>query len=934
MLQFKYLKKLFISTFVSSTFILSAHTAFSQIFSNSQNPLSVKWRSISSSGFKIIYPRNLEIEAQRMANTLPYLYKFVGSGLNLNHAEIPILLQNQGVTANGFVQLGPKKSEFYTTPPQFFDSQDWLNNLAVHELRHVAQFDKLTGLKKHPFPELVYFAYFGAAIPLWFFEGDAVVNETALTFSGRGRQPNWIMPFRTSVLEGRKFSYSEAYFGSEKKVTPGYYQTGFAMVSNLRTEYGKFITDSLFTRIKRNPLAPYPFSKSLKYFSGENTRQYFLATQNLITQKWKAQEQKTLTKNYQILNRQAKFTTNYFLPARINGKQILALKNSVAKTNYFVLINDDKTELKLFAIGHQEQPWFSYSNGVLVWDEIHYDPRYKQRSYSVIYAYDFTTNTSKQLSRKSRLFSPTLSADGKKIVAVKVTLDNKFNLVEMDTQSGAILKIYPNPQNYILQTPAFDATGNAITYISVSEKGKNLCLLEGGIEAILIKESRQQLSRPIFKGSDICFNAHFNGIDNIYNISVAKKKITALSASKYGAFNPTFSEKDKMVFSDYGINGYQIAETDPEETEIGKDNFIDFSTAAEKQENPPNIFANVPDSSFISKPYKQAANLLNFHSVIPVIDNEYVYGLQLQSNNLLNTASFFTAVKYHSDLKRMEYTADLSYKALYPIIGLSYSNRPRRAFYQSKGQSFQGDWRENYTQLGVSLPISFSSKNNYYALSAGVSTSYAQRYQLENLPSNFVDTRKFPLAYSLTLSHSIESAVRDIAPKWAQVMRVTYNHQPFDLHLKGELLALESYFYFPGLAKNHSLLVSLNYQNAIGANKFAIEIPTVYGYNNILATSKLKNTLLLNYRFPIAYPDWEIGPVAYVRSFTGGLFCHYENIEKIDNFNRPKTFGLEFNTNLNLLRYLPIVNIGTKIIFVNQIYHQKPLVEFSFNYNL
>lgn len=927
-------KYFIISLIVSFISIFNLQLAFSQIFSNSQNPLSVRWRSISSSGFKIIYPSVLEMEAQRMANTLPYLYTFVGSGLKLNRAEIPILLQNQGVVANGFVQLGPKKSEFYTTPPQYFDSQDWLDNLAVHELRHVAQFAKLTGAKKHVFPELVYFAYFGAAIPLWFFEGDAVVNETALTYSGRGRQPNWIMPFRTSVLEGKNFSYSAAYFGSDKKATPGYYQTGYTMVSNLRTEYGKFITDSLLTRIKKNPLTPYPFSKSLKHFTGKNTRQYFLATQNLITKKWKEQEQKTPTKKYKILNYSARFESNYFLPVRINDKQILALKNSKANTSYFVLVNADKTEQKLFSIGQQEQPWFSYANGILVWDEMHYDPRYKQRSYSVIYRYNFGTKTAKQLSRKSRLFSPSLSADGKKIVAVKVTLDNKSNLVEMDAQNGHILKTFPNLNNYILQTPAFNAAGDVIAYISVSEKGKNLCTLAGGRETTLIKDSRQQLSRPIFLDNNICFNAHFNGIDNVYIISIGDKKIMALSASKYGAFNPTFTENGKMLFNDYEINGYQIAETEPKQTEVGHNNFVDFSAVAEKQENPPNIFATIPDSTFKSERYRQGANLLNFHSIIPVIDNEYVYGLELQSNNLLNTTDFYTAAKYHSDLKRMEYTADFSYKALYPIFSVNYSNRPRRTFYQNKGKSFQGDWRENYTALTVSLPVSFSSKNNYYSASANVSTSYTQRYKLQHLPYNFIDTRKFPLEYSLTLNHSVASAPRDIAPKWAQVLRVVYNHQPFDANLKGELLALESFFYFPGLARNHSLLASFNYQTAIGANRFTAEIPTVYGYNNILATSKLKNTLLLNYRFPISFPDWELGSIAYIRGFTGGVFCHYENVEKVNGLNQPKTFGLEFNTNLNLLRYLPVVNLGTRIIFVNKTYNQNPIIEFSFNYNL
>jgi hypothetical protein len=241
-------KKLIIKYLSAFTLSFVSVSVFGQIFSTAQNPLSVKWNYISSGGFKIIYPAELEKEAQRMANTLPFIYTKIGVGLRQQKTAIPLLLQNRGTVANGFVQLAPKKSEFYATPPQFFDSQDWLNNLAVHELRHIAQFDKLTGMQAHPFPELVYFAYFGAGIPTWFFEGDAVVNETALTYSGRGRQPNWIMPYRASILEGKKISYSKAYFGSNKDVTPGYYQTGYLMVSDMKEKYGQFISDSLLGR--------------------------------------------------------------------------------------------------------------------------------------------------------------------------------------------------------------------------------------------------------------------------------------------------------------------------------------------------------------------------------------------------------------------------------------------------------------------------------------------------------------------------------------------------------------------------------------------------------------------------------------------------------------------------------------------------------------
>lgn len=908
-------------------------SVFGQIFSTEQNPLSVKWNYINSSGFKIIYPHELETEAQRMANTLPYIYPKVGLGLRQQKTSIPLVLQNRGTLANGFVQLAPKKSEFYTTPPQYFDSQDWLNNLAVHELRHVAQFDKLTGNQAHPFPELFYFAYFGAGIPTWFFEGDAVVNETALTHSGRGRQPNWIMPFRTSILNGKKFTYSKAYFGSNKDVTPGYYQTGYLMVADMKEKYGKFISDSLLGDIRRRPLRLYPFSQSLKKYTDKNTKQYFLATQAKLEEKWKQQDQKSPSENYESLNTKPMLATNYFLPVRLNKNQILALKESKQDARYFVIINANKTEQRLFGIGYQEQPWFSLKNDVLVWDEIRYDPRYKQQSFSVICSYNFKTKKIKKLSSKSRLFSPSLSGDGKKLVAVKVDLSNQFNLVEIETSTGQILKTYPNPENQILQTPTFDSWGNKIAYISLSEKGKSLWLIDGAKKTQLIPDTRQQLSRPIFIGSKIAFNAHYNGIDNIYDVDIDSKKISALSDSKYGAFNPTETADGKITFNDYKINGYEIAEKIISEKSVGKNEFVDFASSAEKQENVGNVFEKVPEKKFESKPYRQGLNLFSFHSIIPVIDDEYSFGLELQSNNLLNTMDFYTGAKYHRDLARFEYTADISYKALYPVLSVSYRNRPKRTFYNTKTGVKQGDWRENYTKLNASVPISINAMNHNYSFALNVATSFTQRYMAENMPSNFITTLKFPMEYNFTFNHNVRTTERDIAPKWAQVFRVTYDNQPFDKNLKGEILALESFLYFPGFAKNHSFLASFNYQKANGVNQYATEIATVYGYNNILAKSRLENSLLFNYRFPFAYPDWEIGSLAYVRNFRAGLFCHYENIGIDTNIGQPKTYGVELNSSLNILRYQPVVDVGARLVFVNQIYNQNPILEFSFNYS-
>lgn len=931
----KHLNKLKIN--ILNTIILSfiSLNGFAQIFDSEQNPLSVKWRQINSNGFRLIYPSELEKEAQRMANTIAHIYPYVGQSLERQKTSIPIVFQNRGTIANGFVQLAPKKSQFNTTPPQQFDSQDWLNNLAVHELRHVAQFDKITGGQAHPFPEEIYFAYLGASIPTWFFEGDAVSTETSLTHAGRGRQPAWIMPFRTSLLNRVDFSYSKAYFGSNKDQTPGYYQLGYLLTSQLRKEFGKGIVDSLLSDIHRRPLRLYPFSQSLKKYTGYNTKNFYQHVLAQLKKDWQKQDEQNQSIDYQSLNKAARIATNYYLPTALPNKQILTLKQSKGEVSGFVLINADKSEEQLFKIGYQEQAWFSYANKLLVWDEIRYDPRYKQRNYSVICLYDFGTKSKRQLTFRSRLFSPTLSGDGKKLIAVQADLKNQFNLVEIDLESGQIAKVYENPSNLILQTPALNNNGSALAWISVSEKGKSLWLTnEQGKITQLISETNQQLSRPIFIGYKIAFNAHLSGLDNIYEISPADKKISALTSAKYGAFNASPSEDGQSIlFNNYQLMGYEIASTPVQAQEVQANHFVYFGAEAEKQENTGDVFRKIPDSIYTSKSYSPLAHSFSFHSISPTVDDDDRLGIALKSNDLLNTLDFFGGVSYDSDLRKLEYNAGLSYKSLYPILSATFRNRPRLAYYRLKDQLYEANWRENRIELKASVPLSINAYNHNYSFLGEIGTSYTQRNFAQREAQLFNKTLNFPMSYRLGLGHSVRAAERDVAPKWAQSVTLTYYNQPFDKSLNGDLIAFESAFYFPGLLKNHSFMASFNYQESSGALRGNNEINTVYGYGQIRAKSELKNTLLLNYRFPIAFPDAEIGSLAYIRNFRGGFFSHYENIGSETNLAEPKTFGLELRSSLNLLRYQPVIDLGVRAVFVNKVYNQNPILEFIFNYS-
>lgn len=919
--------KVLTSIILSFTF----SNSFSQFFDQSQTPLSVKWRQIDHSGFKIIYPEALEKDAQRMANTFAHIYPTVGRSLREGKTTIPILLQNQGTTSNGFVQLAPKKSQFYTISPQQFDSQDWLNNLAVHELRHVAQFNKITGKRGFPFPEEIYFGYLGASMPLWFLEGDAVSTETSLTHSGRGRQPNWIMPFRTSLLEGKNFPYSKAYFGSEKDITPGYYQLGYLMNSQLQKAHGIDIGNQVLSDINKRPFRLYPFSQSLKKFTGKNSKKNYLQTLENLKRDWAEQDEKNKSIDYVSLNKNSSYETHYYLPTQLSDQNILTLKQSKSETPGFVIVSSNKKEKTLFKIGYQEQPWFSYGNDKIVWEERREDPRYKQRSYNVICIYDFRTGKKRQLTHQTRLFAPSISGDGKKLVAVQIDLSNHHNLVMLNIETGKITDSLSNTENFQLQTPALNQDGSQISWISVNEDGKSLWLKSSEKTTALIRNTRQQLSRPVFINERIAFNAHYSGVDNIYEIGLASKKISALTASKYGAFNANFADGGKtMLFNNYRLMGNEIAKTDVAPTEVQENNFVFYG---QEPKDGDYVFADVPDSSFSSKPYSPLKHMFNFHSISPTADDAVErVGLQLKSDDLLNTTSFYGGVTYESSLRRVEYNAGLRYKALYPVINVSYRNRPRLAYYRFQNAIHRADFREDYIGLTTSVPLSFNYFNHNFSLISEVGTYHVNRHFNAIDASRLANTIEFPITYRFGFNHQIRRAERDIAPKWTQAFEIKYQHLPFENRLNGKLFAMESYFYFPGFAKNHTFLASFNYQQNNGTFRTVNDIPVVYGYNQIAAKTLLKNTLLLNYRFPVLFPDLEIGPFAYVRNVRASFFSHYENVGHETNLTQPKTFGIELRSDMNLLRYQPVADVGARLIFVDKNYNQNPIFELLFNY--
>src|SRR5690606_59851 len=166
--------------------------------------------------------------------------------------------------------------------------------------------------------------------------------------------------------------------------------------------------------------------------------------------------------------------------------------------------------------------------------------------------------------------------------------------------------------------------------------------------------------------------------------------------------------------------------------------------------------------------------------------------------------------------------------------------------------------------------------------------SYTHRYNLiqQSYSDNFITTLAFPTRYHAGLERNQMRAAWDLAPKWGQNIHLYYEHMPFKPDDNGHIFAVTSTFYFPGIFHNHSFQFRFNYQESSGIFRYSSIIPRVSGYSR-LRPSRPSNTIMLDYALPLAYPDFELGTLAYLRRISATMFADFQDVST-DHLQKPR----------------------------------------------
>lgn len=848
------------------------------------NPASVKWMQINTDTVKIIFPKYLIKTAQRVSDYVHHLAANNTSSLGGKVRKINIVLQSNTCEPNGYVGVAPFKSEFYCTNPQdpyMVGGDDFVDVLSVHEYRHALQYANT----KRGFANVFYLLQgesgwamlTNITIPNWFFEGDAVVNETAVTNGGRGRSFAFQQNNNANWYANKRFKYKHMRMGSFKNRMPNHYEYGYLLCSYLRDNYGNDIWAKVLDNTMKLRHIFYPFSNSLRMHTGMSTRQLYEKAYAHYEKEYKELIRGLDIVEGEKLTKVKKDITNYSFPVYV-GDDLYVLKSSYSNIPEIVKISANGKEKHICFPSNTANSGFSIANNKIVWTESVPHIRWANYSYSNIVIFDMVSGKKKRLTKNAKFFSPQLSSDGKKIVVVEYTKEQNCQLVIIDAFSGKEISRLNNKDNHYLMYPKWVNDNEIIC--SGRNKGKfNItCFnIRDNSEKLVWGPINQVVTDIEVANGRYYFSASFSGIDNIFELNPKDNFIKQLSSVPVGAFWPTVSRDGQhLVFSNVKASGSELrklalAKCLNKNVEVKPLDEIEyFDNTAIKSEGGSIINTAAKRNDMVEK-YNRLSNLINIHSW-QFVSTDQEIGLSVKSDNILNTLGVNLGYTYNKNEKSSSVNASVTYAGFMVKQVVSFSKIKDREYWIFTKDKYE----EEKADFSLVLPLNLSSGIYYrgLTLSSGVS-NHKLKFKSQNIgipDYSFADYHMGVSLYNIR-----NSAYKNIGCRWGQTISAVY-YKSFKNNIAEEF-EVNAKLFFPGLMKNHNIEISSAFKKR--NTQYAYEDLFEYARGYSSPFYKMILGVKFDYNLPVAYPEFGINGLFYSNRLSAKLFADYN----ITDFN-------------------------------------------------
>ena len=913
-----------------------------QFLTDGDDPGSLKWDQKVSANYRLIYPRAVGDSLPSLYSGLlekyrPVVAKSIGmTPCSLQWGRLPVVLHPYNIFSNGLVAWAPKRMALYPVQDPVPDSAlPGPTELAIHESRHVAQmqfsyrgaFNWLNYVLGEMWSGAVYGIYPDQAL----LEGDAVVAETALTASGRGRSAAFLEYYRFALAHNDYRNYWRWRFGSFRNYTPDHYAAGYLIVGGTRGYYDDpLFTKRYFDNVVRHPVYVGNFQRTVKQASGMRLKPTFRSILDSLSVEWAADyAAREPFDPMEQITPDSKFYTSYYCFMSV-GDDLWSVRSGKDKAASLVKI-DSLGKVRRKAPFSSSVGILTYEKNLdrLYWREAVNDPRWGLSGKSIIRYIDLKTGRRHDLTKKSRFFNPVPTPDGKQIYTVETAPDGGSAVVCISASDGSEISRIPSPEG-VSFTEMTLLGGKDIYALGLADGGCGIWRYEAGRwqEAIVPVAAR------IFflwnDGERLLFNSDLGGVDELY-AWYPSGRAERLTSTPFGS-NGHILQGDDFVYSALSESGRMMFRTpasalQPVEVDFSKPHAYDLADRLSAQESA--LPEEAPDSSsVVTKRYRKFPHLLKPHSWAPVwfnIDNIRSMSMDLS----YETASLGATVLFQNDLGTMtgqvgysahkdpysQYTgrkwkhsghAKFTYTGLYPAIEASIDFNDRNAIQQNLRRVTAGDLYL-YSRPGKVLGIPLVSGNFsvYLPLSfskGGILGGFVPqvKYTITNDRISTVEVRttsdgtlsgmsheefigasdgSLPLYQRLTASvrgyAMLPRAESQTYPRLGIGAEAGFGFRPgatgiFEPNLYGYI-----YGYLPGITTRQGLKLSALVQQHLGSavfpENYISTAPRGYSFSNIsgiLTNAPTQLRVSADYAIPVYVGDIScFSPVLYIKNF-------------------------------------------------------------------
>ena len=889
------------------------------------DPSSIRWRKSLTNNLTLIYPDYYRVQAHRLEGIIGKLEKPVTASMQATNRSFPVIVHPEASFSNGFTVLAPRRIELYPKHPIAGEIGDYSSQLIIHEYRHMAQMDRLTtGFTRAAsfiLGEQAQSVVLGLHIPMWFLEGDAVLTETLLSEAGRGRVASFSLPLRSKLISGEIPSWDRMYLGTYQDNLPNEYLVGYYMTARGRMlSYPLLWSDNL-KRIGNNPFRIAGFSRMIGRKTGLTSGTLYWETMKWLQDYWTLTASGNLV--YSPMNEYSQDTTDYFSyikPFAGPDHSMICLKKSLGSLPVFVRIDSTGKEKSLVRPGSIEDAGFSVYAGKIIWAEHNPDIRWENKTTSDLFIWDENSNQMRRLTRNKRLFSPAFSKKGNYVACISEEKDGESFVVILNASDFSEIQRIRELTGCYFTSVGWGRDDSEIFAVSTGPTGRRLVRIDRktGIEEQVMDGGFAEISHPVYSNGHVYFIGPMGSTSGAYRMDMTNGAIEKALSHRYG-INYLTSAGDRLYFSVHSPFGYRLAITPidsihavPTPPVFGLQEPVTRVIARAKGEESID-FPEAPDTNTLSEPYRKAAHLFRFHSWAPAFIDTDSYrinpGVVIMSQNALSTLVAQVGYQYNKPQQSHSAVASFTYSGFLPVIDADFQREYRRPESDENGTNNPLKFYSQKSNVQLYVPLNFSSGIWSRRIIPALSLLNNTR-----TIGDIIGQPSFAAGGSLQLTFLRKISYRDLYSALGFSMGINAS-RTINKAFRGWNLSARLMGYLPGGLRNSSLRIlnsftSLSYPMLV--NNPYPDYPRGHQAKNQTRYYSFK----ADYSFPLAYPDWSLSWLLYIKRirtnlfFDGGYF--YQEREWLF------TSGIDLLADFNLLRTGLDLESGIRVFYFPQ----------------